>query len=558
MTGPAELFGLARTWIADDIDDADRAELTALLGAAEAGDPAAVEDLADRFRGRLEFGTAGLRGILGAGPNRINRAVVVAAAAGLTAYLTDLGKPSPLVVVGYDARRRSDVFARDTAAVVTAAGGRALLLPRPLPTPVLAYAIRRLDADAGVMVTASHNPARDNGYKVYLGDGMQIVPPADVDIAARIQAAGPARLIPRAAAGWTVLDDRIVADYVDDVAGLLDPDGPRQVRIVHTALHGVGDETVRAVFAAAGFPPLLTVGTQAAPDPDFPTVAFPNPEEPGAIDAALDLARRTEPDVVIANDPDADRCAVAVRDGADWRMLRGDELGVLLGRHLLERGLRGADGPDVPPAAATSIVSSRALAALAAAAGVRHEETLTGFKWIARVPGIGYGYEEAIGYCVAPHLVRDKDGISAALLVADLVARCARDGRTLLDLLDDIAAEHGVYATDAYSVRVADLALVEPVLAGLSSNPPARLGGESVCRCEDLAHPSDDLPPTPGVRLVTDRDSRIVVRPSGTEPKLKAYLEVVEPVTNGEVTAARGRARRRLAALAADLRAVTG
>ena len=383
-TDPRESrYAAARAWRDDDPDPTTRSELDALLAAAESGDAAAEADLADRFVGMLEFGTAGLRGALGAGPNRMNRSVVIRAAAGLTAYLKHEGGVGerPCVVIGFDARYNSDVFARDTAAVVIAAGGRALLLPQPLPTPVLAFAIRHLGADAGVMVTASHNPPQDNGYKVYLGDGSQIVPPADADIARHIAAVERVTDVPRAHEGWETLGERLLSDYLDAVVTVVDPDSPRDLSIVHTSLHGVGHGTVHEAFLRAGFAAPVAVDEQAVPDPDFPTVAFPNPEEKGAIDLALARAREVRCDLVIANDPDADRCAAAILDPAtgDWRMLRGDEVGALLGAHIVARGV---DRRDV---FANSIVSSRLLASIARAAGIRHEETLTGFKWISRV-----------------------------------------------------------------------------------------------------------------------------------------------------------------------------
>ena len=322
MPSPTDLLSLAEAWLADDPDPNTRAELAAVLESARASDEAALADLADRFSGFLEFGTAGLRGALGAGPNRMNRVVVIRAAAGLTAYVKERVDPEPTVVIGFDARYNSDVFARDTAAVVTAAGGRALVLPRPLPTPVLAFAIGHLGADAGVMVTASHNPPQDNGYKVYLGDGSQIVPPADSEIAAHIAAVTGAASVPLATTGWETLDDRLLDAYVRTAASVVAPDSPRDLSVVHTALHGVGSDTVLRAFAAAGFPEPQAVLTQSAPDPEFPTVSFPNPEEPGAIDAALAQAEKVRPDIVIANDPDADRCAVAVEDEQGWRMLK--------------------------------------------------------------------------------------------------------------------------------------------------------------------------------------------------------------------------------------------
>lgn len=522
-----ELIDAAQAWVDDDPDHETRVELGDVLAKAKKGDQVAVDDLADRFSGMLEFGTAGLRGALGAGPNRMNRSVVIRAAAGLTAYVQAL-KPEPFVVVGYDARKNSDVFARDTAAVVVGAGGRAAILPSPLPTPVLAYAIRFLGADAGVMVTASHNPPEDNGYKVYLGDGSQIVPPSDAGIAAQIARVTAVADVPLAKDGWETLGDGVLAAYLEDVVTVVAADTPRDVTVVHTALHGVGSETVAKAFVQAGYAAPIPVASQAEPDPMFPTVHFPNPEEPGAMDAALELAEQTGPDVVIANDPDADRCAVAVPGPGGWRMLRGDEVGVLLGAHILARGV------DDDAVFANSIVSSRLLAAMAKAAGVRHEETLTGFKWISRVEGLRYGYEEALGYCVDPPHVRDKDGVSAALVVAEMTATLKSEGRSLTDLLDDLAVEHGVHATDALAVRVADLSLIGTVMTRLRDNPPEEVAGIPVSRADDLAVGSEALPPTDGLRYYLEDNSRIIVRPSGTEPKLKVYLEVIEPVASAE------------------------
>jgi phosphomannomutase len=539
-----ELIARAVVWRDDDPDTATRAELEDVVSAARGGDLDALADLADRFAGTLEFGTAGLRGRIGAGSNRMNRAVVIRAAAGLVAYLKAQGC-SPRVVIGYDARHGSDDFARDTAAVVVAAGGEALLLPRPLPTPVLAFAIRHVGADAGVMVTASHNPPQDNGYKVYLGDGSQIVPPADAEIAAEIARVEAVADVARADDGWQVLGDDVLDAYLDAAARVVADDAPRDLDVVHTPLHGVGRDVLVAALQRAGFAAPYVVPSQGDPDPDFPTVAFPNPEEPGAIDAALDAARERGADIVLANDPDADRCAVAVPDPAaagGWRMLRGDEVGVLLGAFVIERGV-----PD-DAVMACSIVSSRQLAAVCAAHGVEHRETLTGFKWISRVPGLRYGYEEALGYCVDPAAVRDKDGVSASLLMAELAARLKAEGRTLLDRLDDLARETGVYATDQHSVRVADLSLISDAMARLRATPPSELAGSVVERADDLSAGSDDLPPTDGLRYYLADGSRVVVRPSGTEPKLKAYLEVVEPVAD-DVTAARAVAHERLAAL---------
>jgi phosphomannomutase len=557
MTDQSDLLARARAWAADDPDDVTRAEVEALVAAVEA-DPgaAAATELADRFAGTLEFGTAGLRGALGGGPNRMNRVVVVRAAAGLAAYLKDNGAgPDDAVVIGYDARYNSDVFAEDTAAVVRGAGLRALVLPRPLPTPVLAYAVRKLGCVAGVMVTASHNPPQDNGYKVYLGDGSQIVPPADAEIAERIAAVGAVADVPRGE-GWDVLGDDLLESYLADTAALVAPGGPRDISVVYTPLHGVGGESVALVLERAGFPAPHVTTAQAEPDPDFPTVAFPNPEEPGAMDLAMELAAEVGADLVVANDPDADRCAVAVPGPHGWRMLRGDEVGALLADFLLRRGTEGVY--------AASIVSSSLLGELAKQHGQPYAETLTGFKWIARVEGIAFGYEEALGYCVAPALVRDKDGVSALLRVVELAAELKAEGRALVDRLDDIAREHGLFATDQLSVRVTDLAQIKDAMARLRTTPPSSLGGLTVEQVDDLALGTTDLPPTDGLRYRLAERARVIVRPSGTEPKIKAYLEVVVPVHDpatddgGGVDAARIAAAGRLDAIRADLAAAAG
>jgi phosphomannomutase len=557
---PPELLERATSWQDDDPDEVTRAELDAVVDAARSGDAEAGADLADRFAGMLEFGTAGLRGALGAGPNRMNRSVVIRAAAGLTAYLKET-TAQPLVIIGLDARHNSDVFATDTAAVVVASGGRAMVLPRPLPTPVLAFAIRYLGADAGVMVTASHNPAQDNGYKVYLGDGSQIVPPSDAEIATHIGQVERVADVPRASSGWTTLNDDVLDAYLGAAASVVAPGGARELSVVHTALHGVGSAVLVAAFARAGFSAPVVVPSQSEPDPEFPTVVFPNPEEPGAIDAALALAALEHADLVLANDPDADRCAAAVPDPdaatsdnpSGWRMLRGDEVGSLLGAHILARGV-GAD--DV---FANSIVSSRLLAAMAAGAGIRHEETLTGFKWISRVPGLRYGYEEALGYCVDPARVRDKDGVSAALMLAEMAAGLRAEGRSLLDVLDDLAIAHGVHATDSFAVRVDDLSLIGTLMSRLRDAPPTAVGGIHVARIDDLAEGSEQLPATDGLRYHLEDDSRVIVRPSGTEPKLKVYLEVIVAVeASAGLAVSKAEAAARLERVGASMRTLTG
>jgi phosphomannomutase len=564
-----DLLNRACAWHDDDPDPRTRRELSALLHVAQSPRPSptrdeARADLADRFAGSLEFGTAGLRGALGAGSARMNRAVVIRTAAGLIRYLREHVHGVPRIVVGYDARHDSDVFARDSCAVAVAAGCVAMVLPRPLPTPVLAFAVRHLGADAGVMVTASHNPPQDNGYKVYLGgraasgpgQGVQIVPPADAQIAAAIDGVGRVLDVPLADDGWDTLDDGVLADYLDRAVAVVAAGGPRSLSIVLTPMHGVGGDTAVRALRAAGFESPYVVPLQATPDPDFPTVSFPNPEEPGALDLAFAAARERSADLVIANDPDADRCAIAVPDpraGGGWRMLRGDELGTLLAEHLLAGGVpQRVDGE--PATVACSIVSSQLLGRIAHAHGVRYVETLTGFKWIARTPGLVFGYEEALGYCAAPEVVRDKDGVTAALLAAELAAGLAAKGRTLLDALDDLARRHGVHGTDQLALRVDDLALIAAAMTRLRAAPPQRLGGSLVTSMEDLLDPGTRLPPTDGLRLRTADGVRVVVRPSGTEPKLKCYLEsVVELEPDGDLPAARSIAAQRLAAVRHDL-----
>ncbi|MEU3978766.1 phospho-sugar mutase [Streptomyces sp. NPDC026672] len=548
-----DLIARATAWLAEDPDAETRDELAKLI---DAGD---VTELADRFGGTLQFGTAGLRGELGAGPMRMNRALVIRAAAGLAAFLRKQGRGDGLVVIGYDARHKSADFARDTAAVMTGAGLRAAVLPRPLPTPVLAFAIRHLGAVAGVEVTASHNPPRDNGYKVYLGwgypraesgGGSQIVPPADAEIAAEIDAIASLHDVPRPDSGWQTLDDSVLDAYLARTDAVLAAGSPRTARTVYTAMHGVGKDVLLAAFARAGFPEPVLVAEQAEPDPDFPTVAFPNPEEPGAMDLAFALARESDPDLVVANDPDADRCAVAVKDLGAWRMLRGDEVGALLAAHLVGRGATGT--------LAESIVSSSLLGRIAEKAGLPYEETLTGFKWIARVDGLRYGYEEALGYCVDPDGVRDKDGITAALLITELASELKERGRGLTDLLDDLAVEHGLHATDQLSVRVEDLSVISDAMRRLREHPPTALAGLAVTRAEDLTEGTDRLPPTDGLRYTLD-GARVVVRPSGTEPKLKCYLEVVVPVaSHAGLPAARARAAELLDAVKRDLAGAAG
>ena len=539
----ADLLATARAWAADDPHAGDRAEIEALI---EGGD---LAELGRRFAGPLTFGTAGLRGPLRAGPAGMNAAVVTRAAAGLGRYLVDSGHAGGGVVIGFDARRRSDEFAHVTAAVLSAAGFAVQVLPHALPTPVLSFAVRHLGCVAGVMVTASHNPPDDNGYKVYLGDGRQLVPPADAAIESAVAAVGPAREVPLAD-DWLTLGDDVAADYVAAVVDALEPSlVPRRGDLVvaYTAMHGVGAETTRAVFAAAGMAEPVSVPEQDAPDPAFPTVAFPNPEEPGATDLLKALALGAHADVAIANDPDADRCAVV----CGGRQLTGDEVGALLADWLLRRGVRGTY--------ASSLVSGSLMHVVAGAAGQPSAETPTGFKWIIRAGSdeapLVFGYEEALGYAVTPSVARDKDGISAALAVALLAAELKADGGcTLLDRLDELATEHGLFATGQLAVRVEDLTLISDAMARLRAQPPSTLLGREVAYA-DLALQD---PPVDAVRLLGD-GVRVIVRPSGTEPKLKAYLETVVPVhEDAGLIAARGRGEDELDQLRAEMSAALG
>jgi phosphomannomutase len=553
-----DLLAAARAWRDDDPDPETRAEVERLLEGNGRGPD--LDGLRDRFGATLAFGTAGLRGEMGAGPNRMNRVTVMRATAGLARYLADTGHAGEPVIVGFDARHGSAAFAADAAAVLAAAGFTVRLTDRPVPTPVLAFGVRHLGACAGVQITASHNPPRDNGYKVYLGDGAQIVPPADAEIAARIDAVGPLSSVERAPTGdprvtrvGTDLVEAYVAAAVDVAPRRSTPDGP-PLDIVYTPLHGVGRDVLLAVFARAGFPAPALVPEQSDPDPDFPTVGFPNPEEPGALDLAFALAAERGADVVIANDPDADRLAVAVPSptGGEWRALTGDEIGILLADWLLDAG-HGGDR-----LVATSVVSSSMLGRLAEARGVAFAETLTGFKWIARAaldrPELRfvYGYEEALGSCVGT-LVRDKDGMTAALAFVDLVGAETQRGRSVLDRLDDLARELGVHATAQRSIPfegLDGLARMRAAVDAVADAPPTALAGEPVTEVEDLRR-GGRLPPADGI-VLRGESVRLIVRPSGTEPKLKCYAEAVVPVRGGgdeDLTVARAESGARLAAV---------
>lgn len=540
-----DVHARAEAWLAQDPDPETRDELRALIEGARAGQTDAAAALADRFAGRLAFGTAGLRGELGAGSGRMNRVLVGQAAAGLAAYVrertgvgTDAGEAgiladAPIVVVGYDGRRNSDVFARDSAEILAGAGLRAILLPRLLPTPVLAFAVRRYGAAAGVMVTASHNPPNDNGYKVYLGGddaGAQIVPPADTEIAAHIQRVADAAdlaAIPRSL-GYETAPETVVDEYVAATAAVAPaPAGAEGLRWAYTAMHGVGWETLARILEAAGYPAPVLVEEQIAPDGAFPTVAFPNPEEPGAMDLAFRTAQDAGVELVIANDPDADRLAVAVPDEAaegGWRRLTGNQIGLLLGWRAARLAAAGGFVEDA--SLACSLVSSPGLAAVAAHYGLDFHATLTGFKWIARAPGIVFGFEEALGYLVNPATVRDKDGISAAVAMLGLVAEARGRGESLSDLLTEFDETFGAFASDQISVRVDDVQAIARIMAALRARHPSAVGEVGIERVDDLLEGVDDLPPGDVLRLWLVDGSRVIVRPSGTEPKLKLYLDV--------------------------------
>ena len=513
----AELLAEVQEWIADDPDQKTAAQLTALIAA---GDEITLRNY---FSGFLQFGTAGLRGPVGPGPSCMNRAVVGRTAAGIASYMSARGMNR--VVIGRDARYGSEDFTQESAEIFAGAGFEVFVLPRPLPTPVLAFATAELKCDVGVMVTASHNPPKDNGYKVYVGptaDGIdycasQIISPTDGFIAKEIAAIKSLAAQPRGSK-WTVLGEEVLTEYIRRIALLANK--PGDLKVVYTAMHGVGTETLQRVFNHAGFATLILVDEQCQPDPDFPTVAFPNPEEPGAIDLALQKARDFGADLVIANDPDADRCAAALNDPkTGWRMLRGDELGVIFGEWIARSNPSGAFG--------NSIVSSSALRKIAAHYKIDFKEVLTGFKWIAKIKNLSFGYEEAIGYAVDTKTVNDKDGISAAILLAQIASELKAQGLTLLDLLDEVWARDGFHGTEQISVRVADMKKITQLLAELRQSPPSELAGYKVATIDDLAAPKDGLPPTDGLRIWLDGGIRIIIRPSGTEAKLKCYIEVI-------------------------------
>jgi len=521
MSLDAALVAEVKEWIALDPSPEDAALLQKWL------DEGNESDLRRCFNGFLQFGTAGLRGPIGPGPSCMNRAVVHRAAAGIAAYMKARGLKK--VVIGRDARYGSEDFTRESAEVFMGAGMDVYVLPRPMATPVLAYATTALGADVGIMVTASHNPPLDNGYKVYLGGtvdgtryaGSQIVSPADVEIAAEISKIG--QFAPKKG-GWVDLDDAIFDEYVNKTAALAR--SKNELKVVYSAMHGVGSESVEAVFKAAGFSAIHFVEEQRQPDPAFPTVAFPNPEEPGAIDLSLALARKIDADIVIANDPDADRCAAAINDPATgWRMLRGDEVGAILGHYIATTMTESTVGK----AFGNSIVSSSILKKIADKHGIEFKETLTGFKWLAKIENLRYGYEEALGYAVDPTRVNDKDGVSAALIIAQCAGELKAAGRTMADYLDEIWQAYGFHATEQISIRVSSIVQVDTLLDSLRKNPPQSIGGYTLTQADDLERPTDGLPPTNGLRYWFGPNLRVIIRPSGTEAKMKCYIELCAP-----------------------------
>lgn len=523
-----ELRNTVTTWIEDDPDLKTAELLQHYL------DTENDAELNSCFSGFLEFGTAGLRGALGPGPSRMNRAVVGRTAAGLVEFMKSRNLNS--IVIGRDARYGSEDFTNDTAEIMAGAGFTTFVLPRPLPTPVLAFAVNELNVDVGVMVTASHNPAQDNGYKVYLGGvvdginyrGSQIISPTDSTISKEIAGISALRTIPRSE-NWKIVDEKIISEYVTRTAARVKSVG--NLKVVYTALHGVGTETLLSVFHKAGFATPILVSAQAEPDPDFPTTSFPNPEEPGAIDLALDTARNFNADLVIANDPDADRCAIAINENGDWRMLRGDEVGAILGEYI------GSVNPQ--GTFANSIVSSSILRKIATNYAINFAETLTGFKWLAKIPDLTFGYEEALGYCVDSKTVNDKDGISAGLLIAEIAANLASSGSSLALYLDQIWLKYGYHATSQISLRVSGLGKINQIMDYFRNQRPAEIAGYRVLNFTDLLTTDSGLPATDGVRFWLGSDARIIIRPSGTESKIKCYIEVV---ATGEISTAKAKA----------------
>jgi phosphomannomutase len=516
MTSLANLLLQAQAWHDQDPDPETKAELALLIeNKDELG-------LASRFGSRLAFGTAGLRGELGAGPNRMNRVLVAQAAAGIGRYLLTK-EAAPSVVIGFDGRVNSDVFAKDSAEVLAGMGVRVLLLDQMGPTPLVSFATRELNMSAGIMVTASHNPPRDNGYKVYLGgdfNGSQIISPIDTEIAGEIDKVATTETFASLTknSDYEVIGNQIRESYLLSALQVGGKVVKKALKIVYTPMHGVGWATVEPLFARAGSEALITVDQQLQPDGAFPTVAFPNPEEPGALDLAFGLASDYNADIIIANDPDADRLAIALPTDSGWQRLTGDQVGLILADEIASQASSGT--------LACSIVSSSALSAVSRHYGLEFKQTLTGFKWISKVPNLIFGYEEALGYCIDPKNVADKDGISAALLMANIARREALNGRTLWDLLAELGEKYGYYATGQISIRVNDIAVIAKAMETLRTNPP-RVLANTTLTYTNLALGSEALPATDGLMFELEDNRRVIIRPSGTEPKLKCYLQAV-------------------------------
>ncbi len=528
-------LSIVNEWIEHDIFEPTKKELKNILEKALDGDPSSISYINDAFKTELTFGTAGLRGEMGPGPNRMNHCVVARAAKGLSDYLyKNLGKGYK-VVIGFDARYNSESYAVISAKIIEANNGNAYIMPFYSPTPMTVYAANVLNADATIVVTASHNPAKDNGYKVYLGEklggkngkGVQIVPPADKDIFALIQQAPFADMIPQKNTYQTI-DNSIWNSYVNHVCEhsekIVSTKSARQLKIVTTALHGVGGKVLNAILSKSGFENVYNVEEQQIPDPNFPTLDFPNPEENGALDLAIALAKKKNADIILANDPDADRCSVAIKEGKTYRQLNGDEIGCLLGNII------ASNNKNTNAVLANSIVSSRLLALIAKSHNINHTETLTGFKWIARSEKMVFGYEEAIGFCVDPENIRDKDGLSACLIIAKYADALKDHAKSLQDILDIFALRFGLYHTGQLSIRVEEPDIIAKALKNIKVNPPKVLANSKVVKIVDLENnPESDLPPTVGFAFYTASNDRIIIRPSGTEPKLKCYIETIVP-----------------------------
>jgi len=519
MTSLEDLIAQAKSWQAQDPDPETRAELDALIAeGSEAG-------LADRFGSRLGFGTAGLRGELGAGPNRMNRVLVAQAAVGIARYLK-ANFDDPSCVIGFDARKNSDIFAKDSAEILTGLGVRAYLYDSLVATPMVAFAVRELGCSAGVMVTASHNPPADNGYKVFDHTGSQIIPPMDALIAKEIAKFADQELVSDLSRSddYSAVPANISIDYLQGVSGLLNRHSDRKpIKIVYSAMHGVGSEFIEKIFELAGMDPLIQVAAQRVPDGSFPTVAFPNPEEPGAMDLSMEEAKASNADLVLVNDPDADRLCVAYRDlVGNYVQLTGDELGLVLAEELAGRAKRAA----VKGSLACSIVSSSAIGKVAEHYGLGFSQTLTGFKWVGRVPNLIFGYEEALGYCVDSKRVKDKDGLSAALVIADIASTLATQGYTIGDQLEKLSERYGYFATGQISFRVKDLTIIEKLMARLRANPLKELAGVQLA-VTDFLEGWGEFPGTDAIQFDLADGRRVIVRPSGTEPKLKCYLQAI-------------------------------